>query len=216
MKIIFKKFLITLVIFATLGGFYLYFSYDLRHNPSTPIAYGSSLASSSGEVSPLSSTDDKINGEISFLSTLASLKRIKIDKTLFSNEFFIRLRDNTVAIDPVDAGRINPFAPIQATNPVNNLTTPRLVTNEASVITDKSAVLNGTINVASGVKNIYFEYGLTEVLGSKTAIVKQSLVGTFQKSIAGLTPETKYFYRSAAEINGILVFGEIIPFTTTN
>lgn len=51
----------------------------------------------------------------SFISTLLSLNKIKIDPTLFKNPFFLKLQDNTVSVKNESGvvGRTNPFAQIE-------------------------------------------------------------------------------------------------------
>lgn len=219
MKIKHNKFLIMLVSVLFIGGGYLYFSRDTVDSRSlVPIAYGSSLATSDGnEVSALAglSGSEKISSDIAFLKTLVSLEKIKIDTAFFKNKYFIALQNNAVKIEPVEAGRNNPFAPIQTISVKDNpVVIQKVVTNQPTDITDKSAVLNGTINQTEGVTDIYFEYGNTDKLGTVTGTVKASLVGTFIKSVLGLTPKTNYFSRACAKINNIATCGEIVSFTT--
>ncbi|MDP4033348.1 MAG: hypothetical protein Q8P60_10935, partial [Pseudorhodobacter sp.] len=98
---------------------------------------------------------------------------------------------------------------------INNfLLTTKVVTDQSTQITDKTAVLNGTINTVVGVTDTYFEYGTTVDLGTITATVKQSLVGTFIKNVLGLTPKTNYFFKACAKINNIASCGEVVSFTT--
>ena len=204
------------MIVILIGGAYLYFSNDLNSGTIVPVAFGSSLTSSTGvESFPASSfIGDKISSDISFLTTLVSLKKIKIDTSLFTNKSFNALQNNAVKIEPVIAGRINPFAPIDANMISNILSTSKVVTDQPTQVTDKTAVLNGTINTVSGVTDTYFEYGTTVNLGIVTAIVKQSLVGTFIKNVLGLTPKTNYFFKACAKINNIAFCGEVVSFTT--
>lgn len=214
MKTLWTKILITSAIFSLIGTAYLSFDYDNMSNLPAGVAYGSDLSSTSGDGNPLS-LNDKVNADISFLNTLDSLKQIKIDTSIFEDTLFGRLIDNSVPIDPIPAGRDNPFAPIEIKE-VGKITSglPAIKTNDASQITNNSAVLNGLVNTVTGVKNIYFEYGLTSEMGSKTAILKPSLVGSFSKVISGLTPKTMYYYQAVAEINGVKSFGEMFSFTT--
>ena len=216
MKIIYNKFLIISTIIIFIGGVYLYFSNGLNSETIVPLAFGSSLSNSTeGETSSASlSSGDKISSDISFLTTLISLKKIKIDTTLFTNKSFKALQNNAVKIEPVVAGRINPFAPIDTNKTSNVISTPKVVTDQPTQITDRTAILNGTINTISGVTDTYFEYGTTTDLGTITSTVKQSLVGTFIKNVLGLTPKTNYFFKACAKINKIAFCGEVVSFTT--
>lgn len=216
MKKLYHKFLIVSSIVILFSGAYIYFSHDLNGESVIPVAFGSSLVSSNGtgDVSAVSSLGDKISSDISFLTTLVSLKKITIDTTLFTNNSFIALQDNSVRIEPVVPGRVNPFSPVVNGGAGNTSNTPDVVTDQPSQITDKTVTLNGTINTSSGVTDTYFEYGTTESLGTVTSIVKQSLVGTFIKNVSGLTPKTTYFSKACAKINNIALCGEIVSFTT--
>jgi CCR4-NOT transcriptional regulation complex NOT5 subunit len=221
MKIIYNKFLIISTIALFMGGVYLYFSNDLSSKDIVPVAFGSSLTSSNGSTSAEAaevSQGEKISSDVSFLSTLVGLKKIKIDTALFANKSFNRLENNAVQIEKVTAGRKNPFAPIgtgvSSSSGSASTSTSKVVTDQPTQITDKTVVFNGTINTTSGVTDIYFEYGTTTDLGTLTALVKQSLVGTFIKNILDLTPKTNYFYRACAKINNVVNCGDVVPFTT--
>ncbi len=218
MKIIYNKFLIISTVILFIGGVYLYFSNNFNSNTIMPVAYGSSLSDGTGAPSsPLSSSSsagDKISSDVSFLATLVSLKTIKVDTTLFDNKSFKLLQNNAVEIKPVSAGRINPFAPISGNNTNNVITIPSIITDQPTQITDKTAILNGTINTIKGVTDIHFEYGKTLNLGTVTLTVEQSLVGTFIKNVLGLTPKTDYFFKACAKINNIALCGDVVSFTT--
>lgn len=216
MKKIYHKFLIISTIFLLLGGVYLYFSSELNSKGVIPVAFGSSLASTTGDAAPLVTTtaEDKISSDISFLATIEALKNIKIDVSLFSSRSFNMLENNSVKIEPVTAGRVNPFAPINSVNIVNAEILQKVVTNLPTQVTNNAAILNGTVNATVGVTDTYFEYGITPNLGTTTTIVKQSLVGTFIKNVLGLTPKTNYFFKACAKINNVALCGEVVSFTT--
>lgn len=214
MKIIFNKFLIVSTIILLMGGVYLYFSRDLNSQGIVSVAYGSSLSSIGLDINAFSSSvSEKINSDISFLNTLVSLKKIKIDTALFNNKSFNSLQNNTVKIETVVPGRSNPFAPINS-NTNSNLSVPDVVTNQPTQISDKTATLNGTVNVTSGMNDTYFEYGDTENMGIVTTIIKPSLVGTFIKNISGLNSNTIYFFKACSKVNNTKTCGEIVSFKT--
>lgn len=198
-----------------MGGVYMYTSNKLNSSDIIPVALGNSLASSLVSESSLlgSSGENSISSDVSFLTALVSLKRIKIDTALFSNSLFNKLEDNSVKIEKVSPGRSNPFAPVGSSNISVVASTPKVVTDQPTQITDRTVVLNGTIN-ASEATNAFFEYGTTDKLGTITGTVKQSLVGTFIKNVLGLTPKTNYFYKACAEINKVVLCGEVVSFTT--
>ena len=217
MKRFYKNFLIISTIAIVLGVTYSY----IINGSSTDVAHGQTNDSSLASSAPVSSTDSTStsNGQIvsdtAFLATLASLKTIKIDTSLFTDDSFKSLKNNAVAIQPVVAGRINPFAPIiGAYNPSNIASVPNIVTDLPTEITDKTVVFNGTVNAKTGVSGIYFEYGPTASMGTIVAVPSQSLVGTFVKNISGFTTKTSYFYRACAKINNISACGSVVTFTT--
>jgi hypothetical protein len=198
-----------------MSGAYLYFSGDLNSKNIVPVAYGGSLSSSLGFglASISSGLEEKIASDISFLETLVSLKRINIDDTLFTDKYFNLLKNNTVKIDPVIPGRSNPFAPIEKN--IEDTNSPAdVVTDQPTQITDKTVVLNGTINIINGVGDTYFEYGTTENLGITISTIKPTLVGVFMKNISGLIPKTTYFFKACAKINNIKTCGNLISFKT--
>ena len=80
-------------------------------------------------------------------------------------------------------------------------------------MTNKSAVLNGSLEGITS-NNMYFEYGLVEPLDKVTPKVTPSSIGSFAVSISPLTSKTTYLYRAVANINGVLVYGDIISFNT--
>ncbi len=52
------------------------------------------------------------------LSVLLSVRGIKLDDSIFSDEAFLRLKDSSIFLNPpTDEGRPNPFAPIGTDNP---------------------------------------------------------------------------------------------------
>lgn len=214
MKKIYNKFLIISSIAIFLGGSYIYFMKDLTKEGVVPTAYGSSLSSSNGTDATATSVDNQVNTDTAFLTTLMSLNDIKIDTSLFESDAFNKLQNNEVKIDPVTPGRVNPFAPVDSIAVNNTVVAPNAVTNQPSQVTDKTAVLNGTVNTVVGVTDTYFEYGPTMNLGTVTTPTKPSLVGGFIKNILGLTSKTNYFYKACAKVNNIAICGEVIPFTT--
>ena len=203
-----------------MGVGYLYFANELRTGNLLGVAHGSlsssaTAAESTTGLASNSSTSNKINSDISFLSTLVSLKNIKIDTSFFSNSLFTRLKSNFVSIGTAIPGRTNPFAPIDEASVARNIITSMVTTNQATQITDSGAVLNGSLGTLTGVTDTYFEYGATESLGKSTNMVKQqSLVGTFVKSISDLNSKTVYFYKACAKISGISVCGDVMSFAT--
>ena len=200
-----KKYLIITSVIAVLLIFGLYVQKDTNVSR---LAMGSSLESSSSSSGGLfgssNNSSNQIYSEISFISTLSSIKSLKIDVSMFSRDLFNQLKDNSVKIEPVKAGRKNPFAPIGQSDNLNGSTQTGVITSSAVSITDSSATLNGQINTnhSDSVSNIHFEYGPTENLGKITQDVSQSLVGTFVANVTGLYPRGTWWF-SKTEIRCI-------------
>lgn len=214
MKKHYNKFLIVSTLIIGMGFTYIHFSNNLS-SEIIPVASGSTLANSAG-IEPLETSvtqSEKISSDISFLTTLVTLKKIKIDTSIFQNNSFNKLENNSVKIEQVTPGRINPFAPIGSSSLSTSVSASKVVTDQPTQITDKTVVFNGTIN-ATGVTDAYFEYGTTQALGAVTATVKQSLVGTFIKNVLGLSPKTNYYYKACAKVNNVVLCGDVVSFVT--
>ena len=215
-----NKFFLTAFSLLVLGVGYIYFANELRSGSIPSVAYGN--LSSSATASELvenktglaTSTNSKINSDISFLSTLVSLKNIRIDSSFFSNNLFTKLKSNSVSIGTAIPGRSNPFAPIDEATVAKSVVTTMVSTGQATQITAKTAVLNGSLGTLSGVTDVYFEYGETDAMGKTINAGNQSLVGTFVKSVSYLNSKTVYFYKACAKISGSSVCGDVVSFAT--
>lgn len=127
-----KKIIITVVVIILAVVLYIYFS----NKSSTPVST-SSLESQSG-IANTSLSNEEINKDTSFLTTLLSLGKTTIDPAIFSSSSFKSLQDNTVEISSNDTiGRLNPFIPFDQTIPSDQTTTlPQILptdTTEPSV-----------------------------------------------------------------------------------
>lgn len=86
----------------------------------------------------------------SFLSTLLSLNKIKIDPTLFKSPLFLKLQDNTVPIinESGGVGRANPFAQIdiQSSSDSAGLLLPQINNNSitSTPITNNTVINNNS------------------------------------------------------------------------
>lgn len=215
------KFVTIAFFLVVLGTGYLYFSNEIRTGKMFGVAQGS-LMSSATASEPFanasvdgSSGNNKISSDISFLSTLVSLKKIRIDSSFFSNNLFSKLKSNAVSIGTAIPGRTNPFAPIDESSVAKSVVNELVITSPATQITDKTAVLNGLLGSATGVTETYFEYGQTESLGDTTSVInQQSMVGSFVKSISDLSSRTVYYFKACAKINGTSVCGDTMSFST--
>jgi len=94
---------------------------------------------------------------------------------------------------------------------------PTVNTNSASNITQNSATLNGSVNGNGLSTSAWFEWGTTTSLGNSTA---QNAYGTgsasYSATISGLSPNTLYYYRAAAQNSQGIVQGNIVSFTTSS
>ena len=209
----YNKFLIVSFVGVLALGAYSYFYNNLKSEAANEdSALSSSLTDTASTTSaPVNNT---INEDTAFLMKLNSLKRIKIDVSLFENQAFKLLVSNNIKIDPLPYGRLNPFSPTDQSTAVAKLTYT-LKTNPVGAITNKSAVLNGSLEGGATSNNIYFEYGtVADKLDKTTPKVIPSLVGNFSSNINLLNSKTTYYYRSAANINGAIVFGDVMTFNT--
>ncbi|MEI7688588.1 MAG: hypothetical protein WCI91_00175 [Candidatus Nomurabacteria bacterium] len=209
----YNKFLIVSLVAVVILGVYSYFYNDLKSEAAAgDNALTSSLNPTGSPVATSTSGTSTFSEDSAFLLKLNSLKKIKIDVSIFDSQAFKLLVSNTIKLDPVPYGRINPFSPTDKPV-VTNKVTYTLKTNPVSALTAKSAVLNGSLEGAVS-NNIYFEYGLVEPLDKMTPKVTPSSIGSFASNIISLTPKTTYLYRAVANINGALVYGDIISFNT--
>jgi hypothetical protein len=214
MKTFYKKISIILVIFTLIAGVYLHSSNDIKIHSLIPTAFASSLLSSNDNNSSFSG-NSQVAADILFLSTLQSLKKIKIDTEFLNNSYFKSLKNNKISLTPVKAGRTNPFDQMGIDSQANPGSLSSVATNQATTITTNTAILNGTLNIISGVTDIYFVYGTSsQNLDQKLDVENQTLIGTFSKNLMGLIPQTNYFYKACAKISNVEVCGEVSSFRT--
>ncbi len=95
---------------------------------------------------------------------------------------------------------------------------PTFYTSAATSITDTSAYLNGDFYSESidRFPLIWFQYGVDSNNLDKVTedIVETKKNFTYSKSISGLKPETKYYFRTVLEINSDIYYGNILSFVT--
>lgn len=210
----YSNFLILSFVAISIFGFYRYFSSDLKATAATSSGITSSLNDNSDPT--FTSSDASINKktleDISFLKTLSSLNKIKIDTSLFEDRNFRLLVDNNIKLEKAPYGRANPFLPVDKIVS-NDKPAFLLSTLPATGITKNSAQLNASIEGATS-NNIYFEYGPIETFGKTTQKVVPSLVGGLVSSVNQLSSKTKYFYRVVASVNGVITYGDSMSFVT--
>ncbi|OGJ06578.1 hypothetical protein A2387_01770 [Candidatus Nomurabacteria bacterium RIFOXYB1_FULL_36_10] len=208
----YSNFLIISFIGVLVLGVYSYFNNDLKVSASSSGGDITSSLDASGGV-PVSSTGDaKTAEDIAFLAQLIALKTIKIDTSIFNDQSFKLLVDNNIKLDPVPYGRTNPFSPADKVI-ANNKATISIKTNLTTLVSSKSAILNGSLEGASS-NNVYFEYGTTDALGKTTPKIAPSMIGNYSTTVTGLLSKTTYFYRLTANINGVATSGDIMSFST--
>ncbi len=208
----YNKFLIISFVLVFILGAYSYFYNSFVKEASSA---DSSLTSSLTTSAPTEATtiSQKAAEDTAFLMNLRTLTNIKIDADIFKDKSFNLLVNNKPSLEQAPYGRENPFSPTDKPA-VTNKATIFIITKAPSNVTNKSAVLNGTLENGATSNNIYFEYGTTQDLGKATPKTTASLVGSFASAIPNLTSKTTYFYRAAANVNGSMVFGDLISFNT--
>jgi len=205
----FKIFLISITAIIIIGLVYIY----IYKGGKTEAADSSPLSSSVETNDSASNTNNQTSLDISFISTLSSLKKIKIDNAFFDSKSFMSLKDNSVALEQVNPGRTNPFSPIN-TESLNSTSFSMIKTNEPGQISSNSAILNGSVDMTNSFSALYFEYGTTLALDKKTPNLEPSVIGNFMANISGLTSQTTYYYRSAVKMGDNTLYGEVESFTT--
>ena len=147
-----------------------------------------------------------------FLALLLSVQSIKLDDSIFQSQAFNVLQDFNRPIPPdTDPGRTDPFAPIGADG---SSVSYAVSTSNPSSITPTTSTLNGALSSADAGTTRWFEYGLTQNLGTMTPPKSQTTPGAFAESIAGLTPNTTYYVRASALLGGATVSGNIVTWKT--
>ena len=211
----YNKFLIASFVIVSILGIYSYLHNDLKSEAAVDedSSLTSSLDTTSSAVPAVTASSNQLALDTAFLAQLISLTNIKVDDSLFADKAFGLLKDNNIKLEPVPYGRINPFSPTEASIASNRLVSS-VKTNLPTSITNKSVVLNGSLEGSSTSDNLYFEYGTTEALGRITPKATPSLVGSFASNVIGLTGKTPYFFRAVANINGSVILGDIISFNT--
>lgn len=165
-----------------------------------------------GAAAPVSASPDVNSVGSDFLSLLLSVQSIKLDDSVLSSKPFTVLQDFNRPIPPdTNPGRQNPFAPIGADS--TTVSTQVSTTNPSS-ITATSATLNGAVMVGGPSVNRWFEYGTTQALGSLTVPKVQQNPGAFAEPISGLLPNTTYYAKAMASINGVTNAGNIVTWKT--
>lgn len=156
--------------------------------------------------------EDALVGQ-EFLSMLLNIKNLELDYAIFSDPSFGTLVDfSRPLVQDSNPGRTNPFAPfgVDAVAP----TFSPITTAAPSSVTKNSVTLNATITLSGTTATRWFEYGMTEALGTKTIAVNQTSSNTFGQTVSGLTPLTTYYAKAVAQIGTTIYAGEIVTWQT--
>lgn len=90
-----------------------------------------------------------------------------------------------------------------------------VVTTVATNVTQNSASLNGLLtSTSNNTQDVYFEYGTTVNLGSRTNTKTVSGNANFTEYVSGLAPNTIYFFQAVASGNNGISRGAIEVFRT--
>ncbi len=214
MKPIIKKIIIGVVVIIMLAVAYSYFFAKDTPAKSTSALSSSKTTTTATTKGTTAVANKKVDKDTEFLSTLLNISKINVDSTIFASPSFNSLQDNNVSIVNEEvAGRVNPFAPLDEIKDIGVDTAP-VTTTQASVITATSAVLGGSVSSEVKAQSRFFKWGTTEATDKATALADESLVGTFTKTLTGLSPKTKYYFRAVIKVGTTDIPGEIMSFTT--
>ena len=88
-------------------------------------------------------------------------------------------------------------------------------TGSATNVTHNGATLSGTINNSDKSLTCGIIYGTSSSLSSSSGTKKSTTSsGTFSVSLTGLNPNTTYYYRAYAVVDGEYKYGDVLSFTT--
>jgi hypothetical protein len=150
-------------------------------------------------------------GARTFTSTLTSLK----PNTTY---YFRAVGYQPVAGVPNALGDIKSFTTSDGGSNTNSTNASLTITTlDATSIGSNAAVLNGSVNPAGGA-SLWFEWGTTTALGTRTDVQKFDGTATisFNQSLGSLQPKTTYYFRAVAynATTGAAGVGEVKTFTT--
>ena len=91
---------------------------------------------------------------------------------------------------------------------------PEVETKSATNIDEDSATLRCYVNPNDSDTDVWFEYGETTSMNDDTSKQEYDDVRTVERSVTGLDPDTKYYFRCVAENDGGKVYGDRLYFTT--
>jgi hypothetical protein len=213
MKSIIRNIIILIVVFIIgVVGYSVFFK--KATTPSTgslQTSSGLDASAAAGSGSEAGSESDLVVGK-EFLSLLLNIRSIKLDDSIFTSKAFTTLQDFSRPI-PVDSnpGRPNPFAPLGADGAAIST---QVSTSNPSAITTTGVTVNGSLAIADSSITRWFEYGITDSLGTKTPPKVQATPGAFAEVLTGLSAGTTYYVKAVALIGTQSVAGNLVTFKT--
>lgn len=209
-----RNIIIIVAAVVVLGIVYVFFFKKNNAAPQDDSGLSTTSDSPDGSVSGTSAAADSVQiTSQQFLTELLNIDSIKIDNSIVTNPAFVVLQDLSQPIQPdTDPGRINPFAPLGSESAT---VSTQINTNDPTLKLATSAVLNGTLLIAGSGITRWFEYGTTDSLGTKTPETPQSTTGIFSESITNLLPNTTYYVKAVASIDGQIISGALVSWTTS-
>src|SRR6185436_9117107 len=113
-----------IIIFVSIGAvFILIYIFFLKPSPPPPTLVSTTPVTPSPTTTALEDANSSVARE--FLSLLLSVKSIKLNDSIFSDQAFMSLHDSSITLIPDgNEGRPNPFAPLGTDNFATGPTTP--------------------------------------------------------------------------------------------
>ena len=177
-------------------------SSDTYTTTSSPLSLSGSASDTTSGVKEVTWSNDKGGSGTASGTTYWSV--LSISLTSGDNKITVTAKDN--------AGNTSTDT---ITVTYSAATKPTVTTGSASNVTATSATLTGTVNANGLSTTAWFEYGTVKgTYGNKTST--QTVTGsndtTVSVTITGLTAETTYYYRIAAQNNSGTSYGEEMSF----
>ena len=93
---------------------------------------------------------------------------------------------------------------------------PTVLTQEATNITQNSAILAGEVTDCGGCcqLSVWFEYGTTSAYGRQTTHQERYNIGSFSAAVSSLSSCTQYHFRAVARNNTYTGYGQDLTFIT--
>jgi hypothetical protein len=194
---------------------YLYSTNKKEDNPSGPLSSQTGFSTSVQPQNTVVSQENEVRDQ--FLNLLLSMRNVKLDNSLFTSDSFKILRDFSSPLSSDGTqGRPNPFAPIGQDGPISGQSY-LVTTSQVTQLTDQSANLSGLLPSGVIASERWFEWGTRPNLPFQNQTIKVSqnvTTGVFQYNLLGLTPDTTYYFRAAAKVGQVIIFGSVNTFKT--